>query len=287
MQVVCDLPLILISDLHKTANALGIFSPAITIVLFAILSKRSSDGRLNADTAFTTIALLAMVTHPANMIMTIVPRAVASLANFERIQHYLLESSRQDRRLDIKSTVQEIIGLGSEMTTPDALIMGNLSVQYPSSPHPILQNLDFKIEVGSFWICSGQVGSGKTTLAQAILGEISPSSGSISVSCSRIGFCSQVPWLPSGSIKDVICENSRFDSAWYETVIYACGLGQDLDAFSDGDETQIGSRGLKLSGGQRQRVVSCQFHLLVQTFVKIIPGSRTSGLRSMRNSYTR
>lgn len=252
MQVVCDLPLMLISDLPKAANALSIFSPAITVVLFAILSKRSGDGRLNADTTFTTIALLAMVTHPANMIMTIVPRAVASLANFERIQHYLLESPRQDRRLDIKSTGQEILDLDVEMTSRDALTVSNLSVKYPSSSHPILQNINFKIEVGSFWICSGQVGSGKTTLAQAILGEISPSSGSISVSSRRIGFCSQVPWLPSGSIKEAICEDSHFDFVWYETVIHASGLRQDLDALSDGDETEIGSRGLRLLGGQRQ-----------------------------------
>jgi len=63
------------------ANALGIFSPVVTLVLFAIFSNRMGGHGLDADTVFTSVALLAMVTHPANMIMTIIPRAVASLAN--------------------------------------------------------------------------------------------------------------------------------------------------------------------------------------------------------------
>jgi ABC-type transport system involved in cytochrome bd biosynthesis fused ATPase/permease subunit len=56
--------------------------------------------------------------------------------------------------------------------------------------------------------------------------------------------------------KKIICEHADSDLEWYKTVIYACGLEKDLDAFPNGDQIQIGSRGIKLSGGQRQRVVS-------------------------------
>jgi ATP-binding cassette subfamily C (CFTR/MRP) protein 1 len=88
------------------ANALGLFSPVITLVLYAI-SAQYKGQELDTDTAFTSIALLAMVTHPANMVMTIVPRAIAAMANVDRIQRYLLEEPRNDMRLNPKDLVLE------------------------------------------------------------------------------------------------------------------------------------------------------------------------------------
>lgn len=50
------------------------------------------------------MAILSMVTHPANMVMTIVPRAVASLAGFDRIQAFLLRPSLYDYRGKLLNT---------------------------------------------------------------------------------------------------------------------------------------------------------------------------------------
>ena len=248
-----------VSISHCTANALGLFAPPFTIVVFAIVSRSRGHQRLDASTAFTTIALMTFISHPANMLMTIYPRAVACMANFERIQRYLLESSQEDNRADIKIITPEVGGSEfEEDTSSNALVASKISVQYPSNTTPILQDINFQVKAGSFWIFSGRVGSGKTTLAGAILGEVPLSSGSLALSTKRIGFCPQTPWLPSSSVRDIICEEGDHDPEWYKAVIHACGLEQDLDTFPHGDHTQIGSRGIKLSGGQRQRVVSCQ-----------------------------
>lgn len=68
------------------ANALGIFAPVLMLVLFVIFRSVHSTYAMDADIVFTSVALLALVIHPANMVMTIVPHAVASLANVQRIQ---------------------------------------------------------------------------------------------------------------------------------------------------------------------------------------------------------
>ncbi|PWI72127.1 multidrug resistance-associated protein [Purpureocillium lilacinum] len=65
---------------NASANAVGIFTPVVTVVLFALVAA-AQGVQLDAKTTFTTTAILAVVTHPANMIMTIVPRAIAALAN--------------------------------------------------------------------------------------------------------------------------------------------------------------------------------------------------------------
>ncbi|KAH8903310.1 ABC transporter [Coniochaeta sp. PMI_546] len=232
---------------NASANALGIFSPIITFVLFVIIA-RLNGAVLDTETAFTTTALLGLVTHPANMIMSIVPQAVGSLAAFERIQLYLLQQPRQDQRLTSKTTI-------SSVTQPSpAILIQEATIQYASSTSPVLQNISFVVQTGSLVICSGPTGSGKTTLAKAILAEIPTASGVISVSSKRIGYCEQSPWLPSGTLRSAICGYLPFESGWYEQVVRLCCLEEDILALAEGDQTMIGSKGLNLSGGQRQRV---------------------------------
>src|SRR3954447_20645989 len=52
--------------LTPVANALGIFSPILTFVLYVVVTRWNGSA-LDTKTAFTTTALLGLVTHPANM----------------------------------------------------------------------------------------------------------------------------------------------------------------------------------------------------------------------------
>ncbi|KAK0620994.1 P-loop containing nucleoside triphosphate hydrolase protein [Immersiella caudata] len=232
---------------NASANALGIFSPIITFVLYVIVSSWNGSA-LDPETAFTTTALLGLVTHPANMIMTIIPQAVGSLAAFQRIQDYLLQPPRNDQRLELRH------GEASRTDTPQAIRVQNATIQPTLSAPSILKEISFVVNPGSIVTCAGPVGSGKTLLAKALLGEIPTVSGTISVASKRIACCEQVPWLPSGTIKEAVCGFGREDPAWYKEVIGLCCLDEDLLALPKGDHTLIGSRGLNLSGGQRQRV---------------------------------
>ena len=42
------------------------------------------------------------------------------------------------------------------------------------------------------------------------------------------------------------------DKEWYEQVLNACALNDDLKQFPAHDETDIGERGITISGGQKQ-----------------------------------
>jgi len=187
------------------------------------------------------------------MIMSIVPQAVGSLAAFERIQQYLLQEPLHDQRHTTDTRDDT-----SAHASP-AISLDNVTIQYASSNSPLLTNLTITVRKGWIAICSGPTGSGKTSLAKTILAELPTSSGLISVSSKRIGYCEQLPWLPSGTMKAAICGFSPCEANWYEQVLRLCCLEEDISALADGDETMIGSKGLNLSGGQRQRVVcSCE-----------------------------
>ncbi|OHF02462.1 hypothetical protein CORC01_02157 [Colletotrichum orchidophilum] len=233
---------------NASANALGILSPIFTLVLYVIVARLYGSA-LDAETAFTTTALLGLVTHPANMIMTIVPQAVGSLAAFDRIQQYLAQPPREDQRLLFNKTEDSLIDVSPAISLEAVTVQG-----YTPSKPPVLININLAINKGSIVMCSGPVGSGKTTLARALLGEVSTASGTISVSTKRIGYCEQSPWLPSGTLKQAVCGFLPEEPSWYQEVIQLCCLDEDLLALPNGDNTMIGSRGLNLSGGQRQRV---------------------------------
>ncbi|QGI64020.1 hypothetical protein CEK26_007971 [Fusarium fujikuroi] len=231
---------------NASANALGIFSPILTFVIF-VMYANVRGSTLDAETAFTTTALLGLVTHPANMIMTIVPRAIGSLAAFGRIQDYLVRPGRADERRSFKPKTKVD-------DSSSAICFEAVTVQSHSQSRPVLDNINFTVNQGSIVICAGAVGSGKTVLAQCILGEIPASCGTISVSTQRIAYCEQSPWLPSGTLKEVVCGFGKFEPGWYRHVVKLCCLDEDILALPLGDNTVIGSRGLKLSGGQRQRL---------------------------------
>ncbi|KAF5686922.1 beta-glucan-transporting ATPase [Fusarium circinatum] len=253
------------SVMRFATNALGIFSPILTFVIFVMYAD-IHGSTLDAETAFTTTALLGLVTHPANMIMTIVPRAIGSLAAFGRIQDYLVRPGRADGRRLFKPQTKD------DESSP-AIYLEGVNVQFQSSSRPVLENINLSINKGSITICAGAVGSGKTVLAQCILGEIPTSKGTISVSTKRIACCEQSPWLPSGTLKEAICGCGKFEPDWYRHVVELCCLDQDISALPLGDNTVIGSRGLKLSGGQRQRLslaravyARCEIVLLDDSF---------------------
>lgn len=208
---------------------------------------------MSTETAFTSIAILAMITHPANMVMTMIPRAVVSYSSFERIQTYLLG----ERPLCTMSGLNHHEGYLPE--TPEnemAISLEQVGIRAPGTYRLILQDISARVPKGSIVILTGPVGSGKTTLARAILGELAPSLGRVHVSCRGIAYCSQMPWLPNKSIKDAICgpKLDNKDEVWYRKCVQTCCLDTDFDDLQDGDATIVGSKGMNLSGGQRQRV---------------------------------
>ena len=100
---------------------------------------------------------------------------------------------------------------------------------------------------------TGPVGSGKSSVLQAIMGELEAVEGEIFCS-GRIAYVSQIPWLFSGTIRENITFGKELNEERYPQIISACGLQEDFELFPSGDLTLIGQRGISLSGGQQARV---------------------------------
>lgn len=116
-----------------------------------------------------------------------------------------------------------------------------------------LVNISLSVKKGELVGVVGRVGSGKSSLLSAVLGEMTRMSGRV-VLRGNVAYVSQNPWLQGATVKENIVFGHRFSPDFYEAVLDACAIRQDLAILVDGDETEIGEKGVTLSGGQRARI---------------------------------
>ena len=69
-----------------------------------------------------------------------------------------------------------------------------------------------------------------------------------------VSYAAQESWCLSETIQQNIVFGEPYDAQRYKQVVKACGLETDLTLFDDGDQTEIGEKGVTLSGGQKARV---------------------------------
>lgn len=116
-----------------------------------------------------------------------------------------------------------------------------------------LDNVSLLVQPGTLVAIIGPVGSGKSSLIQAILGELKINSGTIDVN-GVVSYASQEPWLFSGTVRSNILFGEPMDKERYNKVVRKCALERDFALFPHGDKTIVGERGVSLSGGQKARI---------------------------------
>lgn len=99
----------------------------------------------------------------------------------------------------------------------------------------VLQDINFVLRRGEITGVCGAVGSGKSTLALGVMQELDLVKGT----CSRrqgitTAYCSQIPWILGGTIRDNILFGCIFDQEWMNHVLNVCQLVKDVASFPDG-----------------------------------------------------
>ncbi|KAH7904349.1 ABC transporter type 1, transmembrane domain-containing protein [Hygrophoropsis aurantiaca] len=128
-----------------------------------------------------------------------------------------------------------------------------------------LRDISVRFPEGELTVITGPTASGKTALLMSLLGEMTLVSGKLIMSKNiskvdenglmhSISYAAQTPWLRHQSIKNNILFGSPYEEERYNAVVECCALIPDLSILEDGDETEIGARGVSLSGGQKARV---------------------------------
>lgn len=141
----------------------------------------------------------------------------------------------------------------TDFTPSSKIEMKDASFAWPGATEPVLEDINISVQKG-LTVVFGEVGSGKSALLQALLGELDQLDGEYHRTNEMVGYCGQTPWLQSMSIRDNILFAAPFEESRYQSVLEACALMPDMSTFKHGDRSLIGENGIGLSGGQKARV---------------------------------
>lgn len=133
---------------------------------------------------------------------------------------------------------------------------------------PLIENWSIEVPPGSFVTLIGKSGSGKSSLADLILGLIEPSSGSVSLdnqspaqfilsNRGSVGYVPQYSSLTEGTIRsNLLLGHNQLEFSDNEllSVLKACSIDELATSQSQGLDAVISEQGRNLSGGQRQRL---------------------------------
>ncbi|KAF9018072.1 hypothetical protein BGZ52_004548, partial [Haplosporangium bisporale] len=118
---------------------------------------------------------------------------------------------------------------------------------------PVLHDIQLQVKRGSLTAVVGRVGSGKSSLAGALLGEMYRYSGTVR-SHGSLAYVAQSAWILNDTVRNNILFGRPYDKERYLNTVRSCALITDFQMLVNSDKTIIGEKGINLSGGQKQRI---------------------------------
>lgn len=253
---------------------------AMPVIIF--YTYVATGSQLDGAKSFTVLALLALIQNPMYMIpmlaqqymmATISTKRIADFLQCDELSNYV--GAIEDDKHAIIFTDASLSWINtSSATNSDEKKKGTSDNYQPVDADDnmelienkaanddatnnrsinTLMDLNLKFEKGKCYCIIGPVGSGKSSLLSAILGELSLKKGTVQVSGS-LAFHEQQPWITSNTIKENIISGLPFDETRLNEAIIGANLAPDIMMFPAGVETEIGERGINLSGGQKARI---------------------------------
>lgn len=156
---------------------------------------------------------------------------------------------------------KKIIKINSNTINKKNLIeLENVSFEH-NSGKLILKNINLSIPFNKKIGIYGSSGSGKTTIADLLMGFLPPTLGikrfNKNFDKSKIGYVTQETFLLNDSIKNNIIFNykqKKYNNKKFQLAIKNSFLKDYINNLTENIDSKIGDQGAKMSGGQRQRL---------------------------------
>ncbi|KAJ2849384.1 hypothetical protein J3B02_003803, partial [Coemansia erecta] len=236
------------------------FSFVVTLIPFVVsfatfglysLADGKSHGPLTPQLVFVSLTLLNMLRFPLSHGPMVIPALLESMVSSNRIFDFLTAGEVDADAVDNEPYDRDL----PETSDDDVLVkVTNGAFKWlTTDEQPTISGIDIECKRRDLVAVIGRVGSGKSSLASAVIGDMVKSAGRAVVRGS-VAYVPQQPWIMNATLCENILFGHRFDQAFYDRVIDACALRPDLDMLPAGDKTEIGEKGINLSGGQKARV---------------------------------
>ncbi|NWV28367.1 MRP1 protein, partial [Origma solitaria] len=213
----------------------------VSLATFGVFFYLDKENVLTATKVFTSISLFNILRQPLFDLPSVISAVAQTKVSLSRLEDFLFAEDLNPE--DVSTNYNENHAVG---------FIG-ASFRWEKNGLPILKNLSVSIPEGSLVAVVGQVGSGKSSFLSAVLGEMEKLEGMVQRRGS-VAYVSQQAWIQNDSLQENILFGSSLNRPYYELVLESCALLPDLEQLLNGDQTEIGERGVNISGGQKQRV---------------------------------
>ncbi|GJN66171.1 hypothetical protein PLICBS_000187 [Purpureocillium lilacinum] len=192
---------LLVSTLLFSITPLNL-APVLTFAVYVIIALFWKNESLLAEKAFTSIALISLLTTPVVMFVQGLPIVIQCIGSFDRIHEYCNYS-------DNATGTDELLTTGESDHHGDGSgAAGQRSFAWRRGGDAVLKDISLRFAPGTVTALIGPVGSGKSALLQSLLGELSVVTPAGAVLEERLldqnggaAYCSQEPWLENGTIR--------------------------------------------------------------------------------------
>ncbi|XP_063235809.1 multidrug resistance-associated protein 1-like isoform X7 [Bacillus rossius redtenbacheri] len=213
----------------------------VCAVTFTVFVAVDENNILDAQTAFVSLSLFNILRFAFVLMPVVTVNLIEAGVSVKRMNAFI---NTED--LDSQSVAHE-------STEKQPIVVENGSFAWGKEEPPVLRNISLAVSQGSLVAVVGTVGSGKSSLVSALLGEMDKLTGRVNTKGS-VAYVQQQAWIQNASLRDNITFGRPLDQTLYSRVVEACALKPDLEMLPAGDQTEIGEKGINLSGGQKQRV---------------------------------
>ncbi|XP_048799491.1 multidrug resistance-associated protein 1-like isoform X1 [Lagopus muta] len=236
-------------DVLKSSGYLKTYS-VLTLTCIPFMVSLSTFGAyfyldkehvLTAAKVFTSISLFNILRLPLFDLPSVISAVAQTKVSLSRLEDFLFAEDLNPEDVDTNYSGNHAV----ELTAA--------SFCWEKNGLPVLKNLSVSIPAGSLVAVVGQVGSGKSSFLSALLGEMEKLEGTVHRRGS-VAYVAQQAWIQNGSLQENILFGTDLNRSYYELVLESCALLPDLEQLPNGDQTEIGERGVNISGGQKQRV---------------------------------
>ncbi|XP_070311189.1 multidrug resistance-associated protein 1-like isoform X2 [Odocoileus virginianus] len=236
-------------EVQKSAGYLAVFSMLtltcipflVSLATFGVYFLLDEENILTATKVFTSMSLFNILRLPLFDLPMVISAVVQTRISLVHLEDFLNTEELLPHSIEANYIGDHAIGFT------------NASFSWDKTGVPVLKDLNIKIPEGALVAVVGQVGSGKSSVLSAILGEMEKLKGVVQRKGS-VAYVSQQAWIQNCILQENILFGSVMQKQLYERVLEACALLPDLEQLPNGDQTEIGEKGVNISGGQKHRV---------------------------------
>ena len=206
----------------------------------------TTNKPLTTEIVFPALTLFNLLNFPLAMLPVVITSIIEASVAVGRLTSYFTAEELQSDAVIKEETVRE---LGDESVT----IRDGTFTWNKEEKRNALEDINFSAYKGELSCIVGRVGEGKSSFLESLLGDLWKYKGEVIVR-GTISYVAQSPWVMNASVRENIVFGHRWDPHFYDKTIEACALLEDFSVLPDGDQTQVGERGISLSGGQKARL---------------------------------